>query len=105
MSAVAASPLDLEIAKVLHAALGMLLARHGVTPISNPKPLLYSPKEAAVRLGLESVNQLYRRTSDGTWPYTPIGGLTKFSESDLEQIIKIQARDTAKKSNRKSALA
>lgn len=96
---------DLEIARVLHAALSMYLASNGAAPKTENEPLLYSPKQAATRLGLESANQLYRKTSDGTWPFTPIGGLKKFSESDLEQIIKIQARDAVRKSNRRSALA
>lgn len=91
---------DLEIARVLHAALGMFLASNGAAPKAENEVLLHSPEEAAKRLGLESTNQLYRKTSDGTWPYTPIGKLKKFSEADLANIIKIQARDAVKKSSR-----
>lgn len=90
---------DLDIARVLHAALGMYLASNGATQVQR-EVLLHSPEEAAERLGLESTNQLYRRTSDGTWPYTPVGNLKKFSESDLENIIKIQARGPVRKSSR-----
>lgn len=90
---------DLDIARVLHAALGMYLASNGAAT-TPPTELLHTPEEAAKRLGLESTNQLYRRTSDGTWPCTPVGGLKKFSESDLEKIIKIQAQGPVRKSSR-----
>lgn len=95
----AALAADIEIAKVLHAALGLYLATDGATAKPN-EPLLYSPEEAKVRLGLESTNQLYRRTSDGTWPYTDIGGLKKFSEANLRDIVKIQSCDPVSKSSR-----
>lgn len=94
-----AAPADLDIARVLHAALGAYLANNGASPTQSCE-LLYTPEEAAKRLGLESTNQLYRRTSDGTWPCTPVGGLKKFSESDLEKIIKIQAQGPIRKSSR-----
>ncbi|ACU71964.1 hypothetical protein Caci_3055 [Catenulispora acidiphila DSM 44928] len=98
MSIDAAPSADIEMARVLHAALGMYLASNGLGP--DLEPLLYSIEEAAERLGLESTNQLYRRTSDGTWPYTLIGGLKKFSKANLEQIIKIQAREAVSKASR-----
>lgn len=99
MTAEQASAADLDIARVLHRALGMYLASNGAAP-TQPGELLHSPEEAARRLGLESTNQLYRKTSDGTWPYTPVGKFKKFSESDLEQIVKIQAREAIRKSSR-----
>jgi hypothetical protein len=95
--------IDIELVRVLHAALGALLKNNGVE-VETGK-LLHSPEEAAVRLGLESTNQLYRRTSDGTWPCTPIAGLLKFSEADLEQIVKIQAREAVRKSSREALRA
>lgn len=104
MTAEQASAADLEIARVLRDALNLYLDANGAAPKPNGA-LLYSPEEAMVRLGLESTNQLYRRTSDGTWPCTPIGGLKKFSESDLEQIVKIQARDAVRKSSREALRA
>lgn len=99
MTAEPASAADLDIARVLHAALGAYLASNGAAPTQSDE-LLHSPEEAARRLGLESTNQLYRRTSDGTWPCTPIAGLLKFSDADLKQIVKIQARDAIRKSSR-----
>lgn len=99
----AAEAIDLELARVLHAALGVLLKTNGVAVESGK--LLHSPEEAAARLGLESTNQLYRRTSDGTWPCTPIAGLLKFSDADLEQIVKIQAREAIRKSSREALRA
>lgn len=99
MTAEQASAADLDIARVLHAALGKYLASNGAST-AQPEVLLHSPEEAAKRLGLESTNQLYRKTSDGTWPYTPIGGLKKFSEANLEQIVKIQTCEAIRKSSR-----
>lgn len=99
MNAEQPSAADLDIARVLHAALGMYLASNGAAP-SEPSELLHSPEEAARRLGLESTNQLYRRTSDGTWPYTPVGRRKKFSDANLEQIIKIQTCEAIRKSSR-----
>lgn len=95
---------DLEIARVLHAALGLYLASNGDAP-KPLKELLYSPEEAMVRLGLDSTNQLYRRTADGTWPYTDIGGLKKFSEANLRDIVKIQSRGVVRESSREALRA
>lgn len=94
---------DVEIARVLHAALGVFLNANGASP--EPEKLLFSPEEAAKRLGLESTNQLYRRTSNGTWPYTPVGKLKKFSRADLDRIVEIQARDAVIKGNRRKRAA
>lgn len=94
---------NIELARVLHAALGELLKNNG-TPVE-PEKLLYSPDEAAKSLGLESTNQFYRRTSDGTWPCTPIAGLLKFSKADLEQIVKIQAREAVSKASQRALRA
>lgn len=104
MTAEQADAVDLDIARVLRDALNLYLATNGAAPKPNGA-LLYSPEEAMVRLGLESTNQLYRRTSDGTWPYTLIGGLKKFSDADLAQIVKIQARDAVRKSSRNALRA
>lgn len=89
--------INLELARVLHAALGAFL--NGTA--AQPDKLLYSPEEARERLGLESTNQLYRRTSDGTWPCTVIGGLKKFSEQNLEEIVAIQKRERIERSSRR----
>lgn len=102
MSAESAPAADIEIARVLHAALGMYLASNGAAPKTDTEDqLLYSPEEARQRLGLESTNQLYRRTADGTWPYTPVGNLKKFSRANLEKIVEIQARDETKRPSRR----
>lgn len=98
MTADQASAADLDVARVLHAALGTYLASNGVA-LNASEPLLYSPEEAKARLGLESTNQLYRKTADGTWPYTDIGGLKKFSEENLRAIVKIQNRDAISKAS------
>lgn len=103
MTADTAPGFDVELARVLHAALGVLLEANGAMP--EPDRLLYSPEEAARKLGLDSANQLYRRTSDGTWPYTPVGRSKKFSRADLNQIVEIQARDAVIKGNRRKRAA
>lgn len=89
---------DIELARVLHAALGALLNEGNAAGTSGK--LLHSPEEAAEMLGLESTNQLYRRTSDGTWPCTVIGGKKLFSKANLEQIVKIQAQEVVRRSSR-----
>lgn len=94
---------NVEIARVLHAALGALLGTGGDR--TEPNKLLYSPEEAAEMLGLESTNQLYRRTSDGTWPYTLIGKSKKFSRADLDRIVEIQSRDAVVSRNRRRRAA
>jgi len=99
-----ASAADLNIARVLRDALNLYLATNGATPKPDG-PLLHSPEVAMVRLGLESTNQLYRRTSDGTWPCTHIAGLLKFSDENLEQIVKIQACEAIRKSSREALRA
>lgn len=98
MSIETASATDIEIARVLHAALGAYLANNGAAP-QGESELLYTPEEAAVRLGLESTNQLYRKTANGTWPCTWVGGRKKFSEANLRDIVKIQGQAPVSKAS------
>lgn len=79
--------LDLNVARILHAALGLLLGDGPAAP-----KLLYSPEEAAERLGLDSTNQLYRKAADLSWPSTLIADRLMFSAQDLERIVEIQGR-------------
>jgi hypothetical protein len=90
--------LDLELARVMHAALGKLLK---LGPAKDRDRLLSTPEEAAERLRLKSTNWLYKRSADRSIPATYIAGALMFSERDLEQIVEMHGqggrpRDTAR---------
>jgi len=84
------SAVDLDLARVIHAALGKLLEL-GPADTESEK-LLFEPEEAALQLGLRSSNWLYKRSAERSIPCTYLAGRLMFSRLDLQQIVEMHGQ-------------